>query len=315
MIKNGKNVAVVTGTASGKTLAYNMPVVDTLLKHEQRRALYLFPTKALAHDQLTGLKSSFPLPAASYDGDTPSQDRKLIRQNSRIILSNPDMLHVGILPHHTKWEEFFTQLHFIVIDEMHIYRGVFGSHVANVIRRLKRVADYYDSCPQFILTSATIGNPKELAELLIEEPVSVVDKDTSSRGEKHFLVFNPPVIDKKLGLRAGMQNESVRLAKDLFSYDVQTILFARSRKSVEFIRSKMEDHVNSSNQALRAYRSGYLPEQRREIERKLRQGVVRTVVATTALELGIDIGGMDASILAGYPGTIAGTWQQAGRVP
>jgi len=313
LIKDGKNVAVVTGTASGKTLAYNMPVVDTLLKNEQRRALYLFPTKALAHDQLNGLKSSFPLPAASYDGDTPSQDRKLIRQNSRIILSNPDMLHVGILPHHTNWETFFSQLQFIVIDEMHIYRGVFGSHVANVIRRLKRVAEYYDSRPQFILTSATIGNPKELAELLIEEPVSVVDKDTSSRGEKHFLVYNPPVIDKKLGLRAGMQNESVRLAKDLFSYGVQTILFARSRKSVEFIRSKMEDHVDNANHALRAYRSGYLPEQRREIESKLRQGVVRTVVATTALELGIDIGGMDASILAGYPGTIAGTWQQAGR--
>ncbi|MFO7943947.1 MAG: DEAD/DEAH box helicase [Anaerolineales bacterium] len=312
-IKNGKNVAVVTGTASGKTLAYNLPVVDTLIKNEQRRALYLFPTKALARDQLTGLRSSFPLPAASYDGDTPSQDRKIIRQNSRIILSNPDMLHVGILPHHTKWEYFFSQLHFIVIDEMHIYRGVFGSHVANVIRRLKRVAEYYDSRPQFILTSATIGNPRELAELLIEEPVSVVDEDTSARGEKHFLVYNPPVIDKKLGLRAGMQNESVRLAKDLFSYDVQTILFARSRRSVEFIRNKMEDHVGSANQSLRAYRSGYLPEQRREIERKLRQGVVRTVVATTALELGINIGGMDASILAGYPGTIAGTWQQAGR--
>ena len=313
LIKNGKNVAVVTGTASGKTLAYNMPVVDTLLKNEQRRALYLFPTKALAHDQLTVLKSSFPVPAASYDGDTPGQDRKLIRQNARIILSNPDMLHVGILPHHPKWESFFSQLRFVVIDEMHIYRGVFGSHVANVIRRLKRVTEYYGSRPQFILTSATIGNPKELAEHLIEEPVSVVDKDTSSRGEKHFLVYNPPVIDKKLGLRAGMQNESVRLARDLFSYDVQTILFARSRKSVEFIRSKLEDHVDSANQSLRAYRSGYLPEKRREIERKLRQGAVRTVVATTALELGIDIGGMDASILAGYPGTIAGTWQQAGR--
>ncbi len=311
--QNGQNVAVVTGTASGKTLAYNLPVVDSLLKNDRRRALYIFPTKALAHDQLSALKASFPLSIAPYDGDTPQTHRKDIRQKSQLILSNPDMLHVGILPHHTNWETFFSQLAYVVIDEMHIYRGVFGSHVANVIRRLKRVAGHYGSHPQFILTSATIGNPKELAETLIEETVTVVDEDTSARGEKHFLIYNPPVIDEELGLRAGMQSECVRLVSDLFTYDVQTILFGRSRKSVEFMLAQLREKIDHDEDALRAYRSGYLPAQRREIEKGLRQGDVRAVAATTALELGIDIGGMDAAVLAGYPGTIAGTWQQAGR--
>lgn len=312
-VRCGRNVALVTGTASGKTLSYNLPVIDSLLKDSQKRALYLFPTKALAHDQLDGLKASFPLPAAPYDGDTPQHHRKKIRETAQLIVSNPDMLHLGILPHHTNWEGFFSHLSYVVIDEMHTYRGVFGSHVANVIRRLKRVASRYGSDPQFILTSATIGNPLELAETLVEEPVTLVDEDHSSRGEKHFLIYNPPVIDDKLGLRAGMQRECVRLVRDLHSYDVQTILFGRSRKSVEFMLSRIQDQLQIPENQVRAYRSGYLPEQRREIERELRSGTARVVVATTALELGIDIGGMAAALLAGYPGSIAGTWQQAGR--
>jgi DEAD/DEAH box helicase domain-containing protein len=312
-VQKGENVAVVTGTASGKTLAYTLPVVNSLLKNERRRALFLFPTKALAHDQLNALKASFPLPTAPYDGDTPQRHRRGIRENARLILSNPDMLHLGILPHHTNWEQFFSQLTYVVIDEMHIYRGVFGSHVANAIRRLKRVAEHYGSQPQFLLTSATIGNPQELAETLIEEPVTIIDKDYSARGERHFLIYNPPVIDEQLGLRAGMQNESVRLVSDLFSYDIQTILFGRSRRSVEFMLAQLREKLDPDGDALRAYRSGYLPTLRREIERGLRQGEVRVVTATTALELGIDIGGMGAAVLAGYPGTIAGTWQQAGR--
>jgi len=312
-VNAGKNVAICTGTASGKTLAYQLPVLQTLLSEDLSRAFFLFPTKALAHDQLNALHGSPGLQAGSYDGDTPKHRRPQIRENARLIVTNPDMLHVGILPHHTKWDAFFSQLKFVVIDEMHTYRGVFGSHVANVIRRLKRVSEHYGHSPQFILTSATIGNPQELAQNLIEEPVSVIDDDTSSRGEKHFLIYNPPVIDEELGLRAGMQRESVRLVSDLISYQVQTILFGRARKSVEFMLTELMKSTSVDSSTLRAYRSGFLPSQRRQIENELRQRHVLAVVATTALELGIDIGGMDASVLAGYPGTISGTWQQAGR--
>lgn len=312
-VNAGKNVTICTGTASGKTLAYQLPVLQTLLAEEHSRAFFLFPTKALAHDQLNALQGSLPLQAASYDGDTPKHHRPKIRKKARLIVTNPDMLHVGILPHHTNWDSFFSHLRYVVIDEMHAYRGVFGSHVANVIRRLKRVSEHYGRSPQFILTSATIGNPHELAHNLIEEPVSVIDEDASSRGEKHFVIYNPPVIDEKLGLRAGMQRESVRLVSDLLSYQVQTILFGRSRKSVEFMLTELMERASVAPGTLRAYRSGYLSKQRRQIEHELRQREVLGVVATTALELGIDIGGMDASVLAGYPGTISGAWQQAGR--
>ena len=312
-IKCKQHTAVVTGTASGKTLAYNLPVLDQLYKQPAHRALYLFPTKALAHDQLEVLKGLGPLPAASYDGDTPPRDRPGIRQNAHLVVSNPDMLHLGILPHHTEWGPFLEQLKFVVLDEMHTYRGVFGSHVANVIRRLKRIASHYGAEPTFITTSATIGNPHELAEQLIEEPVQVVDTDTSSRGEKHFLIYNPPVVDQVLGLRAGMQRESERLVRDALAYQLQTILFGRSRKSVEFMIARLRAAVDLPAQSLQAYRSGYLPAQRREIEAGLRSGRIRLAAATNALELGIDIGGMDAAVLAGYPGTIASTWQQAGR--
>ena len=335
-VRAGENLVLATGTASGKTLGYNLPVLAALLEDPQARALYLFPTKALTQDQLSTLASlnvqtleRSNLQPAIYDGDTPQSHRSAIRKNAHIIFTNPDMLHTGILPHHTNWTDFFRNLKFVVIDEMHTYRGVFGSHVANVLRRLKRVAKYYGARPQFILTSATIGNPQELAERLIEAPVTLVERDGSSRGPRHFLVYNPPVIDEAIGLRKSSLLESVRLAQDLLAEGVQTVLFARSRRSVEILLKYLQDSSSplrasptgtsarqggsDGGEAVRGYRSGYLPSQRREIEKGLRDGSVKAVVATNALELGIDIGGLSAAVLVGYPGTIASAWQQAGR--
>ncbi|MCB0171568.1 MAG: DEAD/DEAH box helicase, partial [Anaerolineae bacterium] len=362
-LQAGRRPVIVTGTASGKTLCYNLPVLDHLLNDPHARALYLFPTKALTHDQAAALnklsaisrqpsavdgqgssfinhQSSFP-PASTYDGDTPTAARPAIRRQARIVLSNPDMLHTAILPHHTKWADFFRNLRFVVIDEMHVYRGVFGSHVANVLRRLKRITAFYGAEPQFILTSATIANPTELAERLIEAPTVLVDNDGSAKGPKHFLIYNPPIIDADLGLRRSSLLEGVRLAQDLFHHNLQTILFARTRRTVELLLTYLKDTILTSppppttqpssspspnppfsilnsqfsilNSPIRAYRSGYLPRQRREIEQELRSGDVKTIVATSALELGIDIGQLSAAVLVGYPGTIAGTWQQAGR--
>lgn len=332
----GENIILSTGTASGKTLAYNLPVISELITNPNARALYLFPTKALTQDQLSAL-TNFNLQTfqpsnfstAIYDGDTPQKDRSAIRKNARITLTNPDMLHTGILPHHTNWLEFFSNLKFIVIDEMHTYRGVFGSHVANVIRRLKRVARFYGANPQFILASATIGNPQQLAEKLIEEPVHLIDNDGSARGPRHFLIYNPPLTDKSLGLRKSSLLEGVRLAREAVNSNVQTVVFARSRRSVEIILRYLQGELtpDSSIEAplipyeslpnprsfIRGYRSGYLPNQRREIEKGLRDGTIKTVVATNALELGIDIGGLGAAILVGYPGTVASARQQAGR--
>ena len=329
---NGKNVVLATSTASGKTLAYNLPVLASLLEDENARALYLFPTKALTQDQLSNLlslQSKIPfghdvlnLKSSIYDGDTPKRDRPPIRKNARILLTNPDMLHTGILPHHTNWADFFRNLKFVVIDELHTYRGVFGSHVANVIRRLKRVAAFYGTNPQFILTSATIGNPRELAEKLTESPVTLIDEDGSARGPRHFLIYNPPIVNEALGLRKSALLESVRLAQDVLSAGVQNVVFARSRRSVEIILTYLQDTspISIGNGGgwegvggIRGYRSGYLPSQRREIEKGLRDGTVRTVVATNALELGIDIGGLGAAILVGYPGSVASAWQQSGR--
>ncbi len=328
----GKNIVLATGTASGKSLAYNLPILASLLTNTDARALYLFPTKALAQDQLSGihqLQSSIKnLQSAIYDGDTPQSQRTLIRKNAHIILSNPDMLHTGILPHHTNWSDFFRNLRFVVIDEMHTYRGVFGSHVANVIRRLKRVAKFYGAAPQFILTSATIGNPKELAERLIDSPIELINHDGSSRGERHFLLYNPPVIDESLGLRKSSMMESIRLVRDLLANDIQSVVFARSRRSVEMILTYLQEAppppsmrgaspkskgFGGGREGVRGYRSGYLPPQRREIEQGLRDGTVRVVVATNALELGIDIGGLGAAVLVGYPGSIASVYQQSGR--
>lgn len=320
----GRNLMLATGTASGKTLAYNLPALAEMLQNPEARALYLFPTKALAQDQFSTLKNlnvqtlqRSNLQTAIYDGDTPPSQRPAIRKNARIVLTNPDMLHTGILPHHANWSGFFSNLQFIVIDEAHTYRGVFGSHVANVIRRLKRVADFYGAKPQFILASATIGNPKELAEALIEEPVQLVDDDGSARGERHFIIYNPPVTDAALGLRKSSLLESVRLANDLLARNIQSVVFARTRRTVEILlthlQSPIENRKSKIENQIRGYRSGYLPYQRREIEQGLRDGSVKTVVATTALELGIDIGGLGAAILVGYPGTIASARQQAGR--
>jgi DEAD/DEAH box helicase domain-containing protein len=321
----GKNIVLATGTASGKTLAYNLPVLATLLHNAEARARYLFPTKALAQDQFSNLQSlpskNVNLKSSIYDGDTPQSHRPAIRKNARILLSNPDMLHTGILPHHPNWSDFFSSLQYIVIDEMHTYRGVFGSHVANVIRRLKRVAEFYGARPQFILASATIGNPKELAENLIEANVVLIENDGSSRGERHFIIYNPPVTDPALGLRKSSLLESVRLANDLLERSIQTVVFARTRRSVEILLTYLQGENSQSTilskskivNQIRGYRSGYLPHQRREIEAGLRDGSVKTVVATNALELGIDIGGLGAAILVGYPGTIASARQQAGR--
>lgn len=341
-IKEGKNVVVVTGTASGKTLCYNLPVLDCLLKDKDATALYLFPTKALSQDQNSVLKSLLTqinsnlrkndlciddtgsIRCAIYDGDTPMSVRSTLRSKARLIITNPDMLHTGILPHHTGWAKFFSGLRYVVVDEIHTYRGVFGSHVANVIRRLKRITKFYGTEPQFVLTSATIGNPDELGQRMIDEPVMLIDDDGAEKGEKHFLIYNPPVIDKSLGLRKSAIQVGVNLAEDLLAYDLQTIVFSRARRTLEIILTYLREQTASSNvinplqkrdanEIIRGYRSGYLPGQRRNIEEGLRKGDVRVVVATNALELGIDIGGMEASLLVGYPGTIAGTWQQAGR--
>jgi DEAD/DEAH box helicase domain-containing protein len=335
-VRNGENIILSTGTASGKTLSYNLPVFASLIQDPTAHALYLFPTKALAQDQfsnlqalLSNLQSSIIPSAAIYDGDTPQAARSAIRKNARIVLSNPDMLHTGILPHHTSWLDFFSNLKLVVIDEAHTYRGVFGSHVANVIRRLKRVASFYGAKPQFILASATIGNPKQLAERLIEEPVHLIDNDGSARGPRHFIIYNPPITDESLGLRKSSLLEGVRLAQDLLTSNVQSVVFARSRRSVEIILRYLQgdltpdsslesplikyESLPSPQSVIRGYRSGYLPNQRREIERGLREGTIKTVVATNALELGIDIGGLGAAILVGYPGTVASARQQAGR--
>ena len=335
-VTQGKNIVIATGTASGKTLCYNLPVLDHLLKNPEARALYLFPTKALAQDQAEAIrkllstteterntihKSSAKDIGAIYDGDTPPHARSYIRKHARLVLSNPDMLHIGILPYHTKWVEFFANLHYVVIDEMHIYRGVFGSHVANVIRRLKRISQFYGANPQFILTSATIANPIELAERLIETPVTLVNEDGSARGAQHFLLYNPPIIDPELQLRQSILQEALHLASDLLTYNLQTIIFGRSRRTVEillkYLREKfiaIADGISALEESeIRGYRSGYLSLERRQIEQGLRSGKVRAVVATNALELGIDIGGMEAALLVGYPGTIASTWQQVGR--
>ena len=312
-IQLGKNVVLSTGTASGKSLAYQLPVLDEILKHKQSKALFLFPTKALARDQLSYLNKFAEVNAFPYDGDTPKNQRKAIRENAKIIISNPDILHLGILPYHTHWANFFSQLKFIILDEIHTYRGVFGSHVANLLRRLQRITTHYGSKPQYILTSATIGNPLQLGSSLIEDDLVLIDEDASSRGEKHFLIYNPPIIDPRFGLRASMQRETARLADELIVNGFQTIIFGKSRRSVEFMLTRVKERTSLKRGALQAYRSGYLPEQRRKLESGLRSGEIRCITATTALELGIDIGGLDASLLAGYPGTIAGTWQQAGR--
>jgi len=320
-VRAGRNVCVVTPTASGKTLCYNLPVIDAVARDEAARALYLFPTKALAADQLVELRAlaeaaDIPLKTHTYDGDTPTAIRSVVRSAGQVAITNPDMLHSAILPHHTKWFKLFENLQFVVIDELHTYRGLFGSHVANVIRRLRRVCHHYGADPVFICASATIANPGELAERLLEAPVDVIDESGAPRGRKHILVVNPPVANPQLGIRGSALLTGQVLAERLIGGGVQTIAFARSRTQVEVLTSYLQETFEpppGHPHSIRGYRGGYLPNQRHEIEAGLRDGRVRGVVATNALELGIDIGSLDAAISVGYPGTIASTWQQMGR--
>ncbi len=317
----GRNVCVVTPTASGKTLCYNLPVLNAVAHDPAARALYLFPTKALAADQLVELRAladaaELGLKTHTYDGDTPPNVRSVVRAAGQVVITNPDMLHAAILPHHTKWFKLFENLQFVVIDELHTYRGLFGSHVANVIRRLRRVCRHYGADPAFICASATIANPGELAERLIEAPVELIDDNGAPRGRKHILIVNPPVANEQLGIRSSSLLTAQRLAERLIGGGVQTIAFTRSRTAVEVLTTYLRETFApppGHPHTIRGYRGGYLPNERREIERGLRDGRVRGVVATNALELGIDIGGLDAAISVGYPGTIASTWQQMGR--
>jgi len=320
-VYRGNNAVVVTPTASGKTLCYNLPVLNRIINEPHARALYLFPTKALSRDQVVELlglveETGIEVNTYTYDGDTGTSIRNHIRQKGHLVVTNPDMLHSGILPHHTKWMRLFENLRYIVIDEMHHYRGIFGSHLANVIRRLKRICRFYKSNPTFILCSATIANPRELAETLLEEPVVEISQNGAPHAQKHFLFYNPPVINRELGIRRSAMLESQKLAARLIQEGVQTIVFTRSRLGVEVLLSYLREKFKSlpgHDSGLRGYRGGYLPNERRAIEEGLRRGEIKGVISTNALELGIDIGRLDACVITGYPGSIAGTWQQSGR--
>jgi DEAD/DEAH box helicase domain-containing protein len=321
----GRSIVVVTPTASGKTLCYNAPVLNAILRDASARALYLFPTKALAQDQLAELhalascvavESGIDIGVFTYDGDTPQDARRAIRSRAHVVLSNPDMLHSGILPHHPRWAKLFENLRYVVIDELHAYRGVFGSHLANIVRRLRRVCRHYGSDPQFICSSATIANPRELAERLTSRRFELVENSGAPRGEKFFVFVNPPVVSAPLGIRRSYLAETRRVALEFLKRHLQIIVFAQSRLATEILTTYLKEALPSppgAPEQVRGYRGGYLPLRRREIEKGLRDGEVRAVVSTNALELGIDIGALDAAVLAGYPGTIAATWQRAGR--
>jgi DEAD/DEAH box helicase domain-containing protein len=317
----GKNVVVVTPTASGKTLCYNLPILNSALENPDPRALYLFPTKALAQDQLAELydlnqRLDNRFGVFTYDGDTPADARRAIREKGHVVLTNPDMLHTGILPHHTRWTRLFENLRYIVIDELHTYRGVFGSHLCNVLRRLRRIANFYGREPQFICCSATIANPGELAARLLEKEVEVLDANGAPAGEKTFVFYNPPVVNRALGIRRSYINETSRVAQEFLKHDLQTMVFANSRLQTEILLTylqKANPQPPRKQETIRGYRGGYLPNERREIECGLRDGRIRGVVTTSALELGIDVGSLDTVVMAGYPGSIAGTWQRAGR--
>jgi DEAD/DEAH box helicase domain-containing protein len=320
-LARGSNVVVVTPTASGKTLCYNLPVLNHLMTEPDARAMYLFPTKALAEDQLAefnGLVESMgsDIRAFTYDGDTPQDARRVIRERANVVLTNPDMLHAGILPHHTKWAKCFERLRYIVIDELHYYRGVYGSHMANVLRRLDRICRFYGSEPRFICSSATIANPAELAEALTRRKFDLVDQDGAPHGEKYFVFYNPPVVNRQLGIRRSYLQETRRIAMEMIERGQQTLVFANNRLATEVLVTYLKDaceRMPMGAEAIRGYRGGYLPKERREIERRLRTGEIRGVVSTNALELGIDIGSLDSVVMAGYPGSIASTWQRAGR--
>src|SRR5712692_1055823 len=321
-VRRGRHLVVVTPTASGKTLCYNLPVLQRLLENPEKRALYVYPTKALAQDQLAelgALKSGLPIEVRvdTYDGDTPPGRRSAIREGGHVVMTNPDMLHTGLLPHHTRWRRLFSSLEFVVIDELHTYRGLFGSQVANVIRRLKRICSFYGSNPTFICASATIRNPLELAQRLLEEDnIALVDRSGAPRGERRLVFYNPPLVNRDLGVRRSSMLEARRIAAPWIRAGVQTIVFCRSRLAVEvmlsYLRQDLDPRLDTSRR-VRGYRAGYLPLHRREIEAGLRNGEITGVVSTNALELGIDIGSLQCAVLVGYPGTIASTWQQLGR--
>ncbi|HKZ91111.1 MAG TPA: DEAD/DEAH box helicase [Candidatus Limnocylindrales bacterium] len=321
VLRNGQDVAIVTPTASGKSLCYNLPVLQAIADDRAARALYLFPTKALSQDQLAELRdlatlAEMDLSAAVYDGDTPAPIRAVVREAGQVVVTNPDMLSTAILPHHTKWFQLFEQLRFIVIDEAHTYRGIFGSHVANVLRRLLRICAHYGSAPRMVCCSATIGNPGELAELLTGRPFRVIDRSGAPQGERHVVVLDPPLLDPRTGVRPGPHGLSYRAALAFLRAGRQTIVFGRARVAVELLLTSLREAMREGRgpiERIRGYRSGYLPSERRAIEAGLRSGQILGVVSTNALELGIDIGRLDVSVLAGYPGTIAATWQQMGR--
>ncbi len=319
-VQDGRHLVVATPTASGKSLCYNLPVLAAAMT-SRAKALYLFPTKALAQDQVAELTElnragSLGVKAFTFDGDTPGDARLAVRLHGDIVVSNPDMLHQGILPHHTKWAQFFENLRFVVIDEVHGYRGVFGSHVANVIRRLKRVCAFYGVSPQFILCSATIGNPQQHAEALIEDEVQAITESGAPCGERHLLLWNPPVVNPDLGLRASARSQSNRIARHAIKAGLKTLIFAQSRLMVEVLTKYLKDVFDADPRKparIRAYRGGYLPTERREVEKAMRAGKVDGIVSTSALELGVDIGSLDVVVLNGYPGSVAATWQRIGR--
>jgi DEAD/DEAH box helicase domain-containing protein len=318
----GQNVVVATSTASGKTLCYNVPVLEAMIKDWRSRALYLFPTKALAQDQLRSLRELTrpnlqEVKFGSYDGDTPQSTRSRRRKETAILLTNPDMLHLGILPNHTLWAHFFANLKYVVIDEAHVYRGVFGSQVACVLRRLRRVCDFYGAKPQFICCSATIANPGEHIERLVGVSTLVVDDDGSPSGAKDFVLWNPPFLDRARTTRRSANSEATDLFVEMARQGVRNITFTKARKVAELIlhyaRGILKEKDPDLVPLVKSYRAGYLPEERRQIERELFSGQLLGVTATSALELGVDVGSLDATVLVGYPGTIASTWQQAGR--
>lgn len=324
-VLSGKNITIVTPTASGKTLCYNLPVLQSILENNESRALYLFPTKALSQDQLTELygilnsinkNSNFTIKTYTFDGDTPVSARKAIKSSGHIVVTNPDMLHTGILPHHTQWIKLFENLRYIIIDEIHQYRGIFGSHLANVIRRLKRICMFYGTSPTFICCSATIANPKQLCEKITGEPMTLIDNNGAPRGEKHFILYNPPVVNKELGIRRSYIKESTKIASHFITNGHQTIVFAKSRMNVEIMLTYLKNAMKQQRQRsslIKGYRGGYLPLERRSIEQGLKNKKIIGVVSTNALELGIDIGQLQVSVIAGYPGNIASTLQQSGR--
>jgi DEAD/DEAH box helicase domain-containing protein len=318
--QRGEHVAIVTPTASGKSLCYTLPVLAAAMSG-RAKALYLFPTKALAQDQVAELlelnrAGELGVKAFTFDGDTPGDARQAIRLHGDIVVSNPDMLHQAILPHHTKWAQFFENLRYVVIDEIHTYRGVFGSHVTNVLRRLKRICAFYGVRPQFILCSATIGNPREHAQALIEERVHAITESGAPTGDKHVLLWNPPVVNADLGLRASARSQSNRIARIAIKSGLKTLVFAQTRLMVEVLTKYLKDvfdHDPRKPPRIRAYRGGYLPTERRAAERDMRDGRIDGIISTSALELGVDIGSLDVVVLNGYPGTVAATWQRFGR--